>query len=186
MELAKRAVELDEEFAGSHYALGTAYTARGRHAEAIAAARRAIELQPGDADSHANCARCLMFSGAGDDAAEMVRVALRLDPQYVEGPYLNLLGRSLFVAERYAESVEAFERNRNRGGPATPAGGAGLNWIAACCLAGRAEAVPALLQELLRHHPSFTLAKLRDYRGMFSEGELEHLLKGLRKAGLPE
>jgi tetratricopeptide (TPR) repeat protein len=182
LELAERAVSLDAGFARSHSALGTSYTAMGRHDEAVAAARRAIELQPGDADSHAHCARCLMWSGAGEEAAEMVRTALRLDPRYVEGPYLNLLGRSLFLAGHYADSIAAYERNRDRGGPHT----GGLNWISACGHAGRMAAARTLVAELLGQHPDFSLAEIRDHREALCEGELEPLVEGLRKAGLPE
>jgi adenylate cyclase len=186
MALAKLAIGLDEGFARAHSALGSAHTASRQHAEAVVAARRAVELQPGDADSHAFYARCLMWSGAGDEAAEAVRTALRLDPQYIEGPYLNLLGRALFVAGRYGESIEAFERNRARGGPAGGAGGSLLTWVAAYAFVGRIVEARALAQEFLRYLPNFSLARLLDKPEMLCVGERGPLVEGLRKLGLPE
>jgi len=186
-ELAEQAVALDGEFARSHSALGTAYTTVRRHEDAISAARRAIELQPGDADSYAFCARCLMFAGLGDEAAKMVRTALRLDPQYIEGPYLNLLGRALFLAGRYEDSIDAYERNRDRGGPSVSAASLGLFfWIAACGHAGKSEAAQNLVGELLKQHPNFSLTELRDHPGLLNVEELARLIEGLRKAGLTE
>lgn len=184
LELAERAVALDGKFARSHSALGTAYTASRRHVKAIAAARRAIELQPGDADSYAFCARCLMFSGSGEEAAGMVRTALRLDPQYVEGPYLNLLGRVLFVAGHYTDCIDAYERNRDRGGPSTGFGSLGLfSWISACGHTGQKEAAQNLIRELQRQRSHFSLEEILDHPEALCEGELEPLVDGLRKAG---
>jgi adenylate cyclase len=185
MELARRAVALDEEFARAHSALGTAYTAMGRHEEAVTAARHAIELQPGDADSHAFYARCLTWAGRGDEAADVTRTALRLDPQYIEGPYLNLLGRALFIARRYEDAVEAYEHNKARGGPG---GGSSvlLYWTAASSLAGRMDVARTLATELLRVFPDFSLARIGEKPETHCEGELALLIDGLRRVGLPE
>jgi tetratricopeptide (TPR) repeat protein len=157
-----------------------------RHDDAVDAARRATELQPGDADSHAFYARSLMWAGRCAEAAEAVRTALRLDPQYVEGPYLNLLGRALFVGGRYEEAIETFERNRARGGPTGGGGGALFCWIAAYSLAGRIEAARALAPELLRRLPNFTVSGLLNKPETLCVGEASFLREGLLKAGLPE
>ena len=184
MESAQRAVELDQDFARSHSALGLAFTALGRHEEAIAAARRAVELQPGDADSHAFYARCLRDAGQGEAACDEIQIALRLDPQFVEGPYLNLLGSSSFLAGRYEDAIEAYERNTARGGPI--AGPTLINWAAACAMSGRLEKARELVEDILREHPNLSLSNVQDVRQGFSPLHLERLRDGLRKAGLPE
>jgi len=183
-DLAQRAVALDPNFARSHSALGFAYSASGQHDEAIAAARRAVELQPGDADSHAFYGRCLRQAGFGDEACAEARTALRLDPQYVEGPYLFQLGRAAFLAERYEEAMDAFERNFARGGPTYI--GTLVVWAAACSLAGNLERARELAQEALRDNPGLSLANIQDVRGGLSNSELERLREGLGKAGLPD
>ncbi len=185
MELAEQAVALDEEFARAHSALGTAYTAMGRHEEAVIAAKRAIELQPGDADSHAFYGRCLTWAGLVEEANEEIQTALRLDPRYIEGPYLNMLGRMHFVAGQYEASIEAFERNHARGGPR---GGSSvlLYWVASLGLLGRAEAAQALAPELLKVVPDFSLTRIGEMPETHCVGEIEPLIDGLRKAGLPE
>ena len=184
LELARRAVEFDKNFARSHSALGHAHLASGQHEEAIAASRQAIELQPGDADSHADHARCLMWAGLGDEACDEVQIALRLDPQYVEGPYFNIYGRAAFFAGRYQEAIDAYERNFARGGPSY-IGNLAI-WAAACGLAGHLEKARELVQEMVREHPGVSVANIQDVRLGPSDSELERLREGLRKAGLPE
>ncbi len=187
LELAEQAVALDKEFARAYSALGTAYSAMGRHDEAVVAARQAVELQPGDADSHAFHGRCLTNAGLADEACQAIRTALRLDPQYVEGPYLNLLGRALFVAGRYKECVEAFERNVARGGPVAPAiGMIQPRWIAAYSLDGQVDTARAMAKEFLSDRPNFSLAQIGEKPERLCVGEIDPLIAGLRKAGVPE
>ena len=184
MALARRAVELDAEFARSHSALGLAYSALGQSTDAIASARRAVELQPGDADSHAWLARCLMWAGEGEEACDETKTALRLDPQYVEGPYLNLLGRVSFIAGRYEDAIDAYERNDARGGPVGSQRHA--LWAAACGHLGRIEQAGQQLQELMRVFPDYSMALVEEIHGMRSDLETRRMIDGLRKAGLPD
>ncbi len=184
MELARRAVELDPEFARSHSALGLAYSALRRSEDAIASARRAVELQPGDADSHAGLARCLMWAGEGVEACDETRTALRLDPQYVEGPYLNLLGRVSFIAGRYEDAIEAYERNDAHGGPV--GSWRHVIWAAACGYLGRVEQAKEHLGMVARELPDFSLTRLQEIHGTQSELETRRLIEGLHKAGVTE
>ena len=185
MESAERAVELDQDFARSYSALGFAYSALGRHEEAVAAAKRAVELQPGDADSHAWYSRCLREAGLGDEACDEIQIALRLDPQFVEGPYLAMLASASFVAGRYEDAVEAYERNAARRGPVHHAP-ALINWAAACGITGRLDKARELVQDILREIPGITLTNIHEVRRGFGASDLERLRDGLRKAGLPE
>ncbi|MCZ6860977.1 MAG: hypothetical protein O7I42_12015, partial [Alphaproteobacteria bacterium] len=184
LELGQRAVELDQTFARSHSALGHAHSASRQHDEAVAASRRAVELQPGDADSHADYARCLMWAGLADEACDEIQFALRLDPQYLEGPFLNILGRASFMVERYEDAVDAYERNAARGGPSFI--GNLVIWAAACGLAGHLENARELVKDALREQPGLSLANIKGVLLGLSDSELEKLGEGLRKAGLGE
>ncbi len=154
----------------------------GLHDETIAAAGRTVELQPGDADSHAFLARCLMWSGKAEEAIEEAQTALRLDRHYVEGPYLNMLGRAYFGAKRYEDAIEAYARNVVGGGPSS----APLtdHWAAAYALVGRVDEARELFQEVLRERPGITLSQIQSVRETLSDTELEPLTDGLRKAGV--
>ncbi len=183
-EMAQKAVTLDPDFADSHAALGYAYLASGRYKEAVVAAKRAVDLRPGDAETHHYLSRCLVWAGSPDEAYEELLIAIRLDPQNVAGPYLPALGRTAFAAGRFDAAREAYERNSAQGGPSYL--GNLVMWSAACVLTGNLEKAQALVQEMLQEKPDLCLGNLPDVRNYASQLELEQVSESLRKAGLPE
>ncbi len=184
LELAERSMAQDEEFALSHTALGFAYMAAERREEAVAAVRRAVDLQPGDADSHVFLSQCLSMAGYGEDARDAALTALRLNPQYFAGPYFNALGRACFVAERYREAIEAWELNIARGGPyAIPMLTA---WVTSHVELGQQEKAQEIAQKLLQHEPNYTLASVAQNSFSAPPARVERMIDGLRKAGIPE
>ena len=184
LELAERAMARDDEFALSHSALGFAYIAVARREEAAAAVRRAVELQPGDADSHILLSQCLSLAGYGEEARDAALTALRLDPQYIAGPYFNALGRGCFVAERYQEAIEAWERNIARGGPfAIPMLTA---WVTSHVELGQIDKAREIAQKLLQHQPGYTLASVAQNSFSAPPARVERMIEALRKAGVPE
>jgi adenylate cyclase len=184
LELANSAVALDEHFAQGYSALGLAHTVAGHHEEAVLSARRAVELQPGDADAQLYLAFAQMFAGQSDDACTAMTSALRLDPQYVNGPYLNILGIACFCVGRYDEAIAAFEKNIERGGPLAPPAIAFRT--ASYCAAGYGEKAKAAVQALLNFYPGFTLAGFRMAYLFKNKDVTERLIRALREAGLPE
>jgi adenylate cyclase len=184
LELAERAITEDKEFALSHSALGFAYMAMERREEAVAAVRRAVEFQPGDADSHAILSQCLSLAGHGEEARDAALTALRLDPQYVAGPYINALGRACFVAERYEEAIEAWERNIARGGPfAAPMLTA---WVTSHVELGQMEKAREITLILLQREPDYTLASVQKNSFSAPSERVEQMIDALRQAGVPE
>jgi adenylate cyclase len=185
LEFAERAVTMDEQFALSHSALGFAYSAARRHNEAIAAALQAVELQPGNADSRFFLAYCQLQAGNGEEARDSILTALRLDPQYVAGPYLNALARACFVAGRYQEASDTFERNVAHGGPL----GVPMltTWLTSLVELERLDDARKIAQRLLEFDPGFSLMRAgNDAFGLASETSRERIVEALRKVGLPE
>ena len=182
--LAEEALEIDSGFAQAHSALGLACTALGDHDKAIAFARRGVELQPGNADSHLFLAFTTLFACDVETAYEAINTALRLDPKYVRGPYLNVLGFVCFVAGRYAESIDVFQRNIDRGGPIGPPALAFRT--AALATEGRTEEARTSASELLGFFPGFTLGGFHMVH-VFRDAEvMQRALSALRDAGLPD
>lgn len=183
IETARKALQIDSQFALSHSALGLAYAANRRNEEGVSAAQQATELQPSDGDAHAFLAMALISAGRGEEASEAAEKALRLDPQYTNGPYLNILGIAKFVARKYDDAIDAFKRNMERGGPiGVPA----LVCLAACYAATqRAEQAQETIGRLLKFVPGFTVAKVGSLRVLNSE-DSQRLSDFLRSVGLPE
>jgi TolB-like protein/class 3 adenylate cyclase len=119
-ELAKKAISLDESFALSYSALGSAHVMRRQYDEAIAAGRQAITRQPSDADAHSRLAWILGFAGDLEACIDEIEIARRLNPLFVNGPYLNIKHMSLSVNGRYQESIDTFEENVRVQGPVGP------------------------------------------------------------------
>ena len=117
---ARKATELDEGFGMGHSMLGLAYSLAGRTDLALGQVRRAVALEPGDPLSYQWLAGVLIFSGRYDEAVPPMQEALRLDPIEPGTPYLNILGMAYFGGGEYEFAIDAFERNRQRGGPDAP------------------------------------------------------------------
>jgi adenylate cyclase len=182
--LAETAFQLDDSFAQAWSALGFAHLVNGRHGDAAASARRAVELQPGDADAHTYLAMVQFCAGEAEDAYAEISAALRLDPNYVNGPYLNVMGIICFCAGRYEEAIEVFQRNVDRGGPlGVPA----LTFhTAAYSAVGRVEDAKASAETLLRFFPAFSLSRYRFLLLFKNSADVERVRNALRAVGLPE
>jgi tetratricopeptide (TPR) repeat protein/transglutaminase-like putative cysteine protease len=94
IDLLKRAVDADSSLAGSGmkdawYDLGLAYTGANNHAEAIAAFRKQIELDPNHKHANGDLAMELQQTGKTDDAIAAYRKQLETAP-YDKTTHKNL------------------------------------------------------------------------------------------------
>lgn len=101
---AKRAIELDEGLASAHAALGFVLIAYDWNwAEAEREMRRAISLNPSDADAREGLANYLAAVGQTDEAVLAMKQARALDPYSFR---INWnVGRMLCLARRYDEAL---------------------------------------------------------------------------------
>ena len=120
IEYAQKAIELDDSFGMAHSMLGLAYSLAGQTDPALAQVRRAVALEPGDPLSYQWLSGVLIFSGRSGEAVVAMQEALRLDPIEPGTPYLNILGMAYFNEKQYELAIDAFELNREIGGPDAP------------------------------------------------------------------
>jgi DNA-binding winged helix-turn-helix (wHTH) protein/tetratricopeptide (TPR) repeat protein len=76
-----RAVALDPDYMPAHQATAWLESARGRHAEAVAAAQRALQLDPVNTARYTELAWVLALSGRLEDALREIERALQLNPR---------------------------------------------------------------------------------------------------------
>jgi TolB-like protein len=62
----------------------------GESEAAIAAARRAVELAPGNSEMHATCGEILMFAGHNEEALARARASVRMSPRSTGYYVINL------------------------------------------------------------------------------------------------
>jgi TolB-like protein len=106
---AEKAVQLDPLSAESHDALGTAYAREAQWEQSEKSFLRAIEIQPGRAESHAHLAAYLLLPlGRIDEAIRHLRIAEKNDPL---SSYVHYwLGDALADAGRNEEAAAVCEK----------------------------------------------------------------------------
>ena len=181
--LARKAVERDDSFGWSYVALCLALLLQERHEEAIAAVDEAVARQPNDADAHAYRGLILTFAGHPELGVEPVERALRLNPQFVNGPYLNLRGYIMAIAQDYDGAVRSFEQNIARHGPVGPPA---LAWAAAAYWAlGKPDDAARAAEQLATRFPAFRLENWNFLKLIRSPEDRQRIYDLMRAAGLP-
>ena len=139
--------------------------------------RRAIDLNPNDANAIAVSGLPLASRGDTEAAIERFRLAMRLNPHHPEW-YWEDLGSVLYLAGRYADAVEAFRRFSRPSLFSLP------RLAAAQAQLGNSAEAAATAAEVLRRKPDFSVTRL--VFKAWSPEQADRLREGMRKAGLPE
>lgn len=178
IQLARRAIQLDQLDARGFAELGYATLYRKLHEEAIACYERALAINPNDADVIVEYGDSLTYAEQPTKAIELIRKAMRLNPYYPDW-YLwcladayNALGEASKVIATVRQMHDPSEGRR-----LLAANYAHLGMLAEA----RVEA-----QEVLRLHPGFTVDSWHRRPPYRDRAILEHYIEGLRKAGLPD
>jgi adenylate cyclase len=180
--LAQRALALDDGLSRGHIVLGISYLWKRQHEQAIAEARRAIQLNPNDADCYAWLGWILNFSGRPEESIELVKKALRLNP-HDQFFYLFLLGEAYSIANRHEEAIGALKRVLARNPEWMPC----HSWLSVLYgKSGRNDEARNEVTEILRTTPGVSLEVFRQRLPFKDQAVLERHLDGMRKAGLPE
>jgi adenylate cyclase len=184
MALAHKAIEVDDTFGWSYTALAMALQLQGKHEEAIAAADKAVALQPNDADAHAYRGIILAIAGRPELGLEPVERAIRLNPQFINGPYLNFRSGIMLLAKDYDGTLRSYEENIARHGPVGPPI---LSWAAAAYWAlGRRDDAERAAAQLATRFPAFRLADWNFLKLLESPDDRRRIHDLMRAAGLPE
>ena len=181
--LARKAVAVDDSFGLSHTALGLALLVQGRHDAAIAAVDDAVARQPNDADAHNFRGIILALAGCAQEGIAPTERAHRLNPQFVNGPYLNVRGIVMAMAGDYEGAVRSFAENRARNGPVGPPV---LTWgAAALWTLGRHDEARRTAAELDAGFPGFRLDNWTFLNLIRDPEERDRALALMREAGVP-
>lgn len=186
---AMKAVELDPTDARPHYVLGMILMARGDWEAARRHWDLSAELDANDADATMCRATALAYLGDPDAGFTAAQLAMRLNPHYPDW-YISDLGVILFAQHKYRELLESYGRIPELY-PHTPAWKA----AAAAYLGLEAEArqyAASFLSNAEKAWAGKPKASPSEYVAWFVKhvpiklaADKEHLVQGLRKAGLP-
>ena len=186
MDLAEKAVALDETQIAAHKLMETIYLMQGEHDKAIIEGERAVALGPNDAENYAFFAQTLCYAGRFDDAIEHIKRAMRLSPYYPAW-YLMYLADSYTMVGLYEESIavnkKLLDRARKDEFPVyVPHLGLAANYI----LLGQEEKGRTHAAEALKANPSYSLEALQMRNPYKNPADMDRFVESLRKAGIPE
>jgi TolB-like protein/Tfp pilus assembly protein PilF len=185
--MAAKAVELDDGDSRTHTSMGLVYLFRNEPDRAKHHFETALRLNPNDTRVLVYCSRHAVFDGKPEQGVKMIEQALQLNPF---GKYSWYLGLAKFAARHYEEAVELL-RNVRDPSPAVVA-----LLAASFALLDRIDEAQASCRrffELAKETPAMQAFKEpADWRNYFAvrwpfrdKSDLRHLLKALRKAGVP-
>jgi adenylate cyclase len=140
---------------------------------------KALRLNPNDPRLVAQRGELMGWLGRAEEGVEWVEKAMQLDP-YDADAWAHLLGRAMFGARRYEEAIGAFKR--------VPKPQYGHYAYLAACYGqlDRTEEAKAEAAQVLVMKPDFTAKSFAESLFYKEQADRDHLMDGLRKAGLPE
>lgn len=181
-QYADEAAAKDRSLPQVHFVTGQIRLFQRRHAEAIAAAERAIEVNPNYADAFALLAWTLNYAGRPEKATQALNMAIRLNPR-PPASYLEILGEIYFAQGRYLVSANTFQKVLD----INPAYLRARLWNAAALVrAGSPDLAEWEIDEALVASPELALARLA-FAFPFKDPRLQETVESaLRHASLPD
>jgi TolB-like protein/class 3 adenylate cyclase len=182
-ELAQHALVLDDSLPGPHFVLSILHLfVNRRHDEAIAEAKKAVELDPGFVQAHFALGTALTHAGEQEEVIRVTKRALSIDPHDSMGTR-NLLGNAYRLGGRYDEAIAEFRRVLSRSPD---------NLLSHLLLTivytdlGKDEEARKEAAEILRISPGFSAEAMRQRLPYKDPAVTDHMIAALRKAGLKE
>jgi TolB-like protein/Tfp pilus assembly protein PilF len=188
-EFSQKAVTLDDADSTARRVLSSAYRYKNQHKLAKVQIERALALNPNDYHNLCTKGWFLTVSGEPAEAITCLNEAARLNP-FAPDNCLLAIGMAEYTARNYESAIEAF-------GKATGWGLVRTAWLAACYaqLGREGEASVAAGEALRSVETELAIQPGKDselWRAYWARlacfknpADFEHLLEGLRKAGLP-
>jgi adenylate cyclase len=177
---ARKAIELDPNLPEAYAELAYNIIRKHDFDAAAAAVERVFALNPNFADYR--IAQVLFSIGEPVKAIEQAKLQMRLDPFHPHFAPL-IAGEANYVLREYREAQRWLREATGR----APNHQYGHAFLAATyAQLGQLDDARAEAAEVMRVNPSYTIGKQRQVSVMRRSEDVEHLVDGLRKAGLPE
>ena len=179
-QAAEKAVQFDPNLPQAHYQLGFVLGFKVQREAAVAECERAAALNPSLTDWR--FAAVLVHAGQPERAIEVAKAHLRVDPFALPIAH-GFLGLAYYMRRRYPEAILALHELVSQ----APDLRFGRAWLtAAYAQSGRLNEARAQASEILRIDPSWTITGIFRKGSYLVDQDVDHLVDGLRKAGLPE
>jgi TolB-like protein/Tfp pilus assembly protein PilF len=189
LEFGQKAVDLDDKDSRAHYAIGHAYFSLGQHEQAEFHVEKALALNP--SEYHHLCAKgyLLACTGRHDESMLCFSESLRRNPLAPNSCYCGL-GISDYMASRYKEAAAVLamlssDLPRKFSLLAASHAQLGNKDKAREAVREYCKLMDTELVSLLKDDPTKWREHWANLYSILIPEDFEHLLQGLRKAGMP-
>ncbi|MDY6790612.1 MAG: tetratricopeptide repeat protein [Thermodesulfobacteriota bacterium] len=180
MELAQKAISLDDSLGGAHGLLGNIYIMRRDYEKGIREVQRAVDLEPNGADAHVFLGMGLKYVDRADEAVAILKKAIRLDP-HTPGWYMHILASAYRDISRYEEAMKWGEKAVQQNPKNV------LSRVILCSiysLAGRMHEARDQAKEIMTINPKFSVEQVARTDPQKNKDVKKRYIDALRKAGL--
>ncbi len=183
VDAARRSIAIDDRDANARYVVGRILGRLGKYEEACAECKIAIDLNPSLPHAYFGLGESLLLLRRFEDSLEMLQLAERLSPRDPHHwPFVHFQAIALIGLKRYEEAVKTERR-------ALLSSNVGffpyVGLISALGHLGRKEEAGEAIERLQSLQPNYSCGRLRQ-QFPFDDEFSEHLIDGLRLAGIPE
>ncbi len=179
MELAKKALSLDDSLGGAHGLLGNIYIMRRDYEKGIRETERGVELEPNGADAHALLGMGLLFADRAAEVVPILKKAIRLDP-HTPGWYMHVLASAYRDMQKYEKAIE-WDAKSVQQNPENVLSRKILCSIYS--LAGRMDEARVPAKEIMRLNPKFSVDRVARTDPQKNQVVKKRYIDALRKAG---
>jgi adenylate cyclase len=181
IELAQKALAMDESIYNAHQLLGALYLHKGEYDKAIVEGERAVALNAGHLGALQTYANILAIAGRPEEAIPLFQKAIRLNP-FGSGFWFHFtFGRALRMTGRFEEAVSAYKK-AIQFAPDNIRGH--IDLAATYIMMGREKEARAEAAEVLRMNPKFSVDSFAKMIPHKDQSETDKVANALRKAGL--
>ena len=182
LELATRAVALDDSVPQTHWALGFVHLTRKEFDQAEQAAARATAIAPNYADGYGLLSLIEVFRGDPEKAIKLNDKAIGYNPFY-SFEYLVAYGLAYYMQGNYDAAIKFLERGVERNPNAIQIK---VPLAASYVRAGRQDDAEWVAEEVQMLSPTTTVSSIEKAIPFARPALKQALMEDLRKAGIPE
>jgi adenylate cyclase len=180
LELAQKAISLDETNPGGHMVLSSVYMFKREYERAIAEAERAIALDPNYSPAYSQLGLAMQVAGMPQESIAPLEKAIRINPM-APAIYFRRLGGSYSLTGRYEDAIVQLKKGIRLGPDDIFTH---ILLAATYAWKGSDEEAHAEVSEVLRIQPGISLEAIAKRSPLKNKDDRDRFIDALRKAGL--
>jgi len=178
-KMAEKALSSNPIESYAHQAMGGVLLFQRQHQQAISYLRKAVELNPNNADHLMYLGYTLTYAGYPDEAMQKINEAVSRNP-YHPGWYYWDIAWAHFAAKRYDVALRELEKRTSK---------SNYTYLMLAILyskTGKVSKSADMISEFSEREPMYSIAIAKKQQPFKHEKDRDHYLQALREVGVPE